>query len=207
MRFFPGPPIFAVLLAALMFAAAPARAADPLLSGYGGPGAGEQVVLGSAIIPPPHGNGSLRAPARSPSAAGRGANPAPASATAPAPAAPAVPAPGAAAPVTTPGRPGASTPAAASSSGARRRHTAARPSSSAAAPAAAASAGGGAPTVGPGRPPAVAAVPAAPGGASSAGSLPLSRAQVLAALAVLALIVVCAGATATLARPVTRARS
>lgn len=45
-----------------------ARAADPLLSGYGGPGSGEQVLLGSTLLPPPGGDGGLEA--RAPAAAG-----------------------------------------------------------------------------------------------------------------------------------------
>lgn len=37
-----------------------AAADDPLLSGYSGPGGGEQVVIGSDVIPPKNGTGSIR---------------------------------------------------------------------------------------------------------------------------------------------------
>lgn len=50
----------AVLLTCAIGPAA-AHAGDPLLSGYAGPGGGEQVVLGSKLIPAAKGNGSLRA--------------------------------------------------------------------------------------------------------------------------------------------------
>jgi len=45
--------------------AAPASAADPLLSGYAGPGGGEQTLLGSEVLPAPGGakGGSPKAPA------------------------------------------------------------------------------------------------------------------------------------------------
>lgn len=46
--------------------AAPASAADPLLSGYSGPGGGDQAVLGAELLPGPGGGegSSLEAPAR-----------------------------------------------------------------------------------------------------------------------------------------------
>jgi len=57
----PAPPRISTLLIALLaLLAMPATAlgASPLLSGYGGPGAGEQVVLGSTYVsPPPGGSG------------------------------------------------------------------------------------------------------------------------------------------------------
>jgi hypothetical protein len=61
-----------------------AHAADPLLSGYGGPGGGEQVVLGSKLIDPPKGGGgaSGRLRATAPPVA---AQPAPATRTTPRP--------------------------------------------------------------------------------------------------------------------------
>jgi hypothetical protein len=45
------------MLGALVVAAAlpPAAAASPLLSGYGGPGQGNQAILGSALVNPPRG--------------------------------------------------------------------------------------------------------------------------------------------------------
>lgn len=50
-----------VCAVAFACAVAPAVAADdPLLSGYSGPGGGEQVVIGSSVIPPKNGNGSIR---------------------------------------------------------------------------------------------------------------------------------------------------
>jgi hypothetical protein len=60
------------VICAVVFAcaAAPALAADdPLLSGYSGPGGGEQVVIGSSVLPPKNGNGGIRsgaAPAPAP---------------------------------------------------------------------------------------------------------------------------------------------
>ena len=45
------------LFAALLLIQAPAFAGDSLLSGYGGPGGGEQVVLGSKLLPPGGGKG------------------------------------------------------------------------------------------------------------------------------------------------------
>jgi hypothetical protein len=48
----------ATLLALALSAAAPAAAsADPLLSGYGGPGQGNQAILGSALLNGPPGGG------------------------------------------------------------------------------------------------------------------------------------------------------
>lgn len=53
--------ISTLLAAALLLVPiASARADDSLLSGYGGPGGGEQVVLGSKLLPPKKGNGSIR---------------------------------------------------------------------------------------------------------------------------------------------------
>jgi len=48
--------------------AAPASAADPLLSGYSGPGGGDQAILGTEVLPAPGGpeGGSLQALARAP---------------------------------------------------------------------------------------------------------------------------------------------
>jgi hypothetical protein len=43
-------PVLLVALCALVLTAAPARASDPLLSGYGGPGSGEQVLLGGGTV-------------------------------------------------------------------------------------------------------------------------------------------------------------
>lgn len=54
----------AVLLLTLAFGSGPAQASDPLLSGYAGPGGGEQAILGATFVPAEKGNGSLRAPAR-----------------------------------------------------------------------------------------------------------------------------------------------
>lgn len=58
-----------VLLAAvsvLLVTAAPAAADNPLLSGYSGPGGGDQAVLGSTLLPAPKPGGSLRMPAKTP---------------------------------------------------------------------------------------------------------------------------------------------
>jgi hypothetical protein len=63
-----------VLCVAVLMAILPgaASAADPLLSGYGGPGRGEQAVLGDHYLPAPKGgSGSLHArPAATPAATG-----------------------------------------------------------------------------------------------------------------------------------------
>jgi hypothetical protein len=83
-----GPALLAVVVL-LSAAPAPALATDPLLSGYGGPGNGEQVVLGSKLLGPPGGGskgGSLRAAAPAATA------PAPAVSTPRATAAPSAPA-------------------------------------------------------------------------------------------------------------------
>jgi hypothetical protein len=40
---------------------ASASASDSLLSGYGGPGGGEQVLVSTKVLPPKSGDGSLRA--------------------------------------------------------------------------------------------------------------------------------------------------
>lgn len=50
----------ALACAVLLCAVVPAYAEDPLLSGYSGPGGGEQVVIGSSVLPPKNGNGSIR---------------------------------------------------------------------------------------------------------------------------------------------------
>ncbi len=44
--------VFLVMLSALLLTAAPAAASDPLLSGYAGPGGGDQQVLGTDVITP-----------------------------------------------------------------------------------------------------------------------------------------------------------
>lgn len=58
----------AVIASGLLLLPAGASAADPLLSGYGGPGSGEQVVLGSKLLPAKNGDGSLRRAAPAPPA-------------------------------------------------------------------------------------------------------------------------------------------
>lgn len=59
--------ILALVIASFALAA-PASAADPLLSGYSGPGGGEQALLGSELLPAPapggREGGSLQAPVR-----------------------------------------------------------------------------------------------------------------------------------------------
>jgi hypothetical protein len=50
-----------IALGLVLLSSTVARAEDPLLSGYGGPGGGEQVVLGSKLIGGSKGSGSLRA--------------------------------------------------------------------------------------------------------------------------------------------------
>lgn len=57
------PTIFALTLA-LALPTASAHAADPLLSGYGGPGAGEQVVLGGSTVGSTKGSSSTQDPGR-----------------------------------------------------------------------------------------------------------------------------------------------
>ena len=55
-------PLVAPLMAAfLALAPAAAQGEESLLSGYGGPGGGEQVVLGQKLLPPTNGDGGLRA--------------------------------------------------------------------------------------------------------------------------------------------------
>jgi hypothetical protein len=79
-------PIVGLLMA--LSAAGPAAApANPLLSGYGGPGQGSQAILGSALLNGPgsgRGGGSGNASSSTPAASGSqttGANPAPAATT------------------------------------------------------------------------------------------------------------------------------
>lgn len=64
-------------LALVLGAAAPAAAQDdPLLSGYGGPGAGDQAILGETFLPAGSPNGSLRArPGSGPAAPATGGAP------------------------------------------------------------------------------------------------------------------------------------
>jgi hypothetical protein len=64
------PLIAPLLLAVLLALPVSAHAQGSLLSGYGGPGGGEQTLLGGTLLPAKHGNGSLRA------AAARSASPA-----------------------------------------------------------------------------------------------------------------------------------
>lgn len=69
-----------ILLTSATVLAAPAGAAaadTTLLSGYGGPGSGEQSLLGGTLLPAPRGNGSLRA-AGAPAAGDTRTTPAPA---------------------------------------------------------------------------------------------------------------------------------
>ena len=71
--------VLTVTLASLLLAVAPATAADdPLLSGYSGPGGGDQSLLGSGLVPPGKGGGSLKAPAPTVSAAVQGVSGVPA---------------------------------------------------------------------------------------------------------------------------------
>jgi hypothetical protein len=57
----------ALTLAALLSVAAalPAFADSPLLSGYGGPGAGEQAIVGATLLGGPHGGAGSGGPSRS----------------------------------------------------------------------------------------------------------------------------------------------
>jgi hypothetical protein len=73
--------IVLVALCALALAVAPARASDPLLSGYGGPGSGEQTLLGGGAVGGgssgsgsggPGAQQSLRATTPAPAASGTG---------------------------------------------------------------------------------------------------------------------------------------
>lgn len=61
--------IFAALTLALTLPVASARASDPLLSGYGGPGGGEQVVLGGSTVKSPKSSSGASAPAQDPATA------------------------------------------------------------------------------------------------------------------------------------------
>src|SRR6185437_8685895 len=58
--------------------ASPAAAAGPLLSGYGGPGQGNQAILGSALLNGPRGGGSSGGSSGGPPAAATASGPAPA---------------------------------------------------------------------------------------------------------------------------------
>jgi hypothetical protein len=49
---------------------ASALASDPLLSGYAGPGGGEQIVIGTKVLPPANGDGGLRQASLSGSSSG-----------------------------------------------------------------------------------------------------------------------------------------
>jgi hypothetical protein len=64
-------------IAALLMAPTPALAGDSLLSGYGGPGGGEQVVLGAKLLPggggKGGGTGAIRASGATPPAVSRAA--------------------------------------------------------------------------------------------------------------------------------------
>ncbi|PTL58488.1 hypothetical protein [Paraconexibacter algicola] len=94
--------ILLAAVAALALTPTAAQAKGSLLSGYGGPGGGEQVILGSQLLGGPGGSGSTASGSGSGTGA-RPAAPAPLRAAAPAPsAAPtaAAPAPGATAPAT-----------------------------------------------------------------------------------------------------------
>jgi hypothetical protein len=158
-------PVTLLILGALLLLPAGSRAADPLLSGYAGPGGGEQVVLGGALIDPPSGGGS----GRTPGSAGLRATPAPAPSASSSPS-------------------GSSSSAGAGSA----RGTSARPRSGAHAKgsrrAQPAAGGSGVATAGAataGAPP-VRAYPAEPSGA---GGLPLPGAALIAALAALVALV------------------
>lgn len=96
-----------------------ASAADKtLLSGYGGPGGGEQSKLGGTLLPAPRGNGSLRAPTPGP---GPGPQAGGAASTTPAPASGGLTAGGSGGGESSTGRPGSG--AAAVTAGAVRRGT------------------------------------------------------------------------------------
>jgi hypothetical protein len=62
--------IVIALLSMFAIPGASAFASDPLLSGYAGPGGGEQVQLGGKLLPRANGNGGLRQSTQSGSAAG-----------------------------------------------------------------------------------------------------------------------------------------
>lgn len=70
--------IFA-LMSALALCAAPAHAADPLLSGYAGPGGGEQVVLGGTTVKTPNKSSKASSSRQDPADAPLKAAPAPSS--------------------------------------------------------------------------------------------------------------------------------
>jgi hypothetical protein len=55
------PHIIAAVLALVLAVPTAALASGSLLSGYAGPGGGEQTVVGGKLLPPAHGNGSVRA--------------------------------------------------------------------------------------------------------------------------------------------------
>lgn len=183
------------LLAAALMVAAPtaAHAADPLLSGYSGPGGGDQALLGSQLLP----------------AGGTKAKPS-LRAAAPAAAEPAAAVPAAAG---TPSTPAADSPAggtaagsgsaagsAAGGSGAAKSQTGAGSKTSKRAKGKAATPSSPTASAAPAARP-VDAVPVRyPSKASDAGSLPISGGGIAAVLAGLALLVVLARVTAGLSR-------
>lgn len=177
----PRSPVFRLLLVlgALTLPAAPAYAQGSLLSGYGGPGGGEQVILGSQLLGGGSGGGGGGTGSGAATAGGGGARPGlRATAPAPAPAAAPVDSSG---PAATPARPstGARRP---SGSGSSRERSGAAP----------ARRGRGTTAAEGTAPPAPAATPAPVLGApervaypqvNSASSLPLSRRDLLLVLA------------------------
>ena len=58
---------FVITLLATLGLVAPAAASDPLLSGYSGPGGGDQAILGTDLVGPPPAGGSLRSSGAAPS--------------------------------------------------------------------------------------------------------------------------------------------
>ena len=161
----------AAVALALALAVPAQAAADPLVSGYGGPGSGDQDVLGSTLLPAGSGPGGTGRPPslRATPAAPASASPLPATAAAPVP--PAAAAAGA----------GSGTAGVAGEKAAPRpqrlsaRHKAAggrlTPAATASAPTAAA--------------PAATTAPLRPGASTSAGVLPVAGGDLLTALAVL----------------------
>jgi hypothetical protein len=160
--------VFTLTLLAVLLLLPSGASADPLLSGYGGPGGGEQVVLGSTLV-----GGSGGGSGGSGGASGSGSGDSIRATPAPAPA----PAASGASSAATPKSAGS-----AGRSGATTRHQRPAPS----APAATASPA----AVATGAPP----VRVYPSRASDVGGLPLSGGDVLvAALALVALFLVGSG--------------
>ncbi len=206
------PTFLVVLLPVLALGGAPAHAADPLLSGYAGPGGGEQAVLGATLIPAKHGNGSLRAPSSGSGAPVARPTGSSAVATPPASSAPAAGTPAAPPSAGAPASSGSGRTTGTTGTGTRTGTSNGKPSGTTGAAPTAPGGAGSAPDAAPVPDPAVVVGPAetprpVAATTSSAGSLPLTRGQVLGVLAAVLLLAACAAGTIALtSRPATGRR-